>query len=144
MIRIARATSIILVLANTNDAQAASKLLSSDHWLLGEFTQNAPCKGDASDPAELRARISTEQIESKACVCKFLDTQPEANRLKAHALCQFPAGPLIGDFTFTRKDNGTIDFVDRDGTYTAILHRFEMKYAGGDGARALPVTLDPS
>ena len=45
MIRIARATSIILVLANTNDAQAASKLLSSDHWLLGEFTQNAPCRG---------------------------------------------------------------------------------------------------
>ena len=104
-------------------APAASKLLSSDHWLLGEFTQNAPCKGDASDPAELRARISTDQIESKAGVCKFLDTQPEANRLKAHALCQFPAGPLIGDFTFTRKDNGTIDFVDRDGTYTAILYR---------------------
>jgi hypothetical protein len=123
MIRISQATSIILVLANTNDAPAASKLLSSDHWLLGEFTQNAPCKGDASDPAELRARISTDQIESKAGVCKFLDTQPEANRLKAHALCQFPAGPLIGDFTFTRKDNGTIDFVDRDGTYTAILHR---------------------
>ena len=123
MIRIAQATSIILVLANTNDAPAASKLLSADHWLLGEFTQNAPCKGDASDPAELRARISTDQIESKAGVCKFLDTQPEANRLKAHALCQFPAGPLIGDFTFTRKDNGTIDFVDRDGTYTAILHR---------------------
>jgi hypothetical protein len=97
--------------------------LSSDHWLLGEFTQNAPCKGDASDPAELRARISTDQIESKAGVCKFLDTQPEANRLKAHALCQFPAGPLIGDFTFTRKDKGIIDFVDRDGTYTAILHR---------------------
>jgi hypothetical protein len=123
MLRIAQAASIILVLANTNDAPAASKLLSSDHWLLGEFTQNAPCKGDASDPAELRARISTDQIESKAGVCKFLDTQPEANRLKAHALCQFPAGPLIGDFTFTRKDKGIIDFVDRDGTYTAILHR---------------------
>jgi hypothetical protein len=36
---------------------------------------------------------------------------------------QFPAGPLIGDFTFTRKINGTIDFVDRDGTYCAILFR---------------------
>lgn len=123
MIRIAQATSIILVPANTTNAPAASKFLSSDHWLLGEFTQNAPCRGDGSDPAELRARISNEQIESKAGVCEFLDTQPEPDRLKAHALCQFPAGPLIGDFTFTRKDNGTIDFVDRDGTYTAILHR---------------------
>jgi hypothetical protein len=30
---------------------------------------------------------------------------------------------LIGDFTFTKKSDGTIDFVDRDGTYTAILYR---------------------
>ena len=122
MFRIAQAISIILVLANTTNAPAA-KLLSSDHWLLGEFTQNTPCKGDGSDPLELRARISADQIESKAGVCEFLDTQSETNRLKAHALCQFPAGPLIGDFTFTRKNNGTIDFVDRDGTYTAILYR---------------------
>ena len=123
MLRIAQAISIILVLANTTNAPAASKLLSSDYWLLGEFTQNAPCKDDGSDPAELRARISTDQIESKAGICKFLHTQAEVNRLKAHALCQFPAGPLIVDFTFTKKSDGTIDFVDRDGTYTAILHR---------------------
>jgi hypothetical protein len=36
---------------------------------------------------------------------------------------KFPDGLLIGDFTFTRKANGTIDFVDRDGTYAAILYR---------------------
>jgi hypothetical protein len=123
MIRIRQEIFVILILANTSNAQAGSQSLSSDFWLLGEFTQNAPCEGDGSDPAELKARISTDQIESKAGVCKFLDTQPESNRLKAHALCQFPDGPLIGDFTFTRKSNGTIDFVDRDGTYTAILYR---------------------
>jgi hypothetical protein len=91
--------------------------------LFGEFTQNVPCRGDGSDPAELKARISPDQIEAKAGACKFLDTRSEADRLKAHALCQFPAGPLIGDFTFTKKSDGTIDFVDRDGTYTAILYR---------------------
>jgi hypothetical protein len=123
MIGIAHAIFVILILATTTDARAGNKSLSSDHWLLGKFTQNVPCKGDGSDPTELKARISTDQIESKAGVCKFLDAQPESNRLKAHALCQFPDGPLIGDFTFTRKANGTIDFVDRDGTYTAILYR---------------------
>jgi hypothetical protein len=122
MIRAVQASFFILMFTTVNEP-ASSKSLSSDFWLFGEFTQNVPCRGDGSDPAELKARISPDQIESKAGVCKFLDTQPEANRLKAHALCQFPAGPLIGDFTFTRKDNGTIDFVDRDGTYTAILHR---------------------
>jgi hypothetical protein len=121
MIRITQAILVILILTAT-DARAGSNSLSPDFWLLGEFTQNAPCKGDGTDPAELKARISTDHIDSKAGVCKFLDTQPESNRLKAHALCQFPDGPLIGDFTFTRKSNGTIDFVDRDGTYTAILY----------------------
>jgi hypothetical protein len=123
MVRLTQAIFITVILATTAEAPAGSELLRSDHWLLGEFTQNVPCKGDNSDPAELKARISTDQLESKAGVCKFLDAHPESNRLKAHALCQFPAGPLIGDFTFTRKNNGTIDFVDRDGTYAAILYR---------------------
>ena len=122
MIRITQAILAILMLTVT-DGWAGSNSLSPDFWLLGEFVQNAPCKGDGTDPAELKARISTDQIESKIGVCKFLDAHPESDRLKAHALCQFPDGPVIGDLTFTRKTNGTIDFVDRDGTYTAILYR---------------------
>jgi hypothetical protein len=37
--------------------------------------------------------------------------------------CHFPAGPLIGDVPFTKKANGTIDVVDRDNNYNAILYR---------------------
>jgi hypothetical protein len=122
MIRIVQASLSILMFTTVNEP-ASSKSLNADFWLFGEFTQNVPCKGDGSDPAELKARISPDQIEAKAGVCKFLDTRSEADRLKAHALCQFPAGPLIGDFTFTKKPDGTIDFVDRDGTYAAILYR---------------------
>ena len=29
----------------------------------------------------------------------------------------------MGDITFTMKPNNTIDFVDRDKTYTATLYR---------------------
>ena len=122
MIRTTQAILVILILTAT-DGWAGSNSLSPNSWLLGEFVQNAPCKGDGTDPAELKARISTDQIESKIGVCKFLDAHPETDRLKVHALCQFPDGPIIGDFTFTRKTNSTIDFVDRDGTYTAILYR---------------------
>jgi len=122
MIRIVQASLVILMFTTVNEP-ANSKSLNADFWLFGEFTQNVPCRGDGSDPAELKARISPDQIEAKAGACKFLDTRSEADRLKAHALCQFPAGPLIGDFTFTKKSDGTIDFVDRDGTYTAILYR---------------------
>jgi hypothetical protein len=42
MIRIARAISAILIVSITTIAPAASKSLNSDHWLLGEFTQNIP------------------------------------------------------------------------------------------------------
>jgi hypothetical protein len=98
-------------------------LSEKSSWLLGNFTQNAPCKGDGSDAAELKVRIATDQVESKSGMCKFLAVALEGNRLKANMECHFPAGPLIGDVTFTQKANGTIDVVDRDNNYTAILYR---------------------
>ena len=106
------------MVALTSGAPADSAALSDkSSWLLGNFTQNAPCKGDGSDPAELKVRIAADQI------CNFLSITPEPNRLKANMECHFPAGPLIGDVTFTKKANGTIDVVDRDNNYTAILYR---------------------
>jgi hypothetical protein len=91
MIRIVRAVAILIVAITTN-TPAGSKTLNCDHWLIGEFTQNVPCKGDGTDPTELKTRISTDQIESKAGVCRFLDTQSENNRLRAHALCHYLPG----------------------------------------------------
>ena len=53
-------------------------LSDKSSWLLGNFTQNAPCKGDGSDPAELKVRIAADQIESKSGVCNFLSVTSEA------------------------------------------------------------------
>jgi len=111
------------IFASTSVASGDSIGLSEKSWLLGNFTQNAPCKGDGSDPAELKVRIDTHQIDSKSGVCTILAVAPEGNRLKANMECHFPAGPLIGDVTFTQKTNGTIDVLDRDKNYTAILYR---------------------
>ena len=116
------ATAGIFALASGAPADSAG-LSEKSSWLLGNFTQNAPCKGDGSDPAELKVRIAPDQVESKSGVCNFLTVTPEGNRLKANMECHFPAGPLIGDVTFTKKANGTIDVVDRDNNYTAILYR---------------------
>jgi hypothetical protein len=116
------ATGSIFALAGAAPADSAG-LSEKNSWLLGNFTQNAPCKGDGSDPAELKVRIAADQIESKSGVCNFLAVSPEGKQLKANMECHFPAGPLIGDVTFTPKANGTIDVVDRDNNYTAILYR---------------------
>jgi hypothetical protein len=110
-----------VTLALTTGAFAGA--LSEDFWLIGDFTQNVPCKGDGNDPVEAKVKISTDQIDSKVGVCKFLDATPDGKRVSTHVECQFPAGPLMGDITFTLKPNNTIDFVDRDKTYTATLYR---------------------
>jgi hypothetical protein len=104
-------------------ATARAEPLSSDFWLLGNYTQNVPCKGDGTDQAQAKVKVTTREIDSKIGVCTFLDAKEEGNSLKAHVECQFPAGPLMGDITFTKKTNGTIYFVDRDKTYTATLYR---------------------
>jgi hypothetical protein len=114
---------VTLALATGVAAGAFAGALSADFWLVGDFTQNVPCKGDGSDPAEAKVKISTDQIDSKVGVCKFLDATPDGKRVSTHVECQFPAGPLMGDITFTLKPNNTIDFVDRDKTYTATLYR---------------------
>jgi hypothetical protein len=114
----------LLIFLVTTDAHAGSGVpLTDDFWLLGDFTRNLPCKGDGSDPAEARVKIASDEIVSKVGVCKFLDAKLEGKRLKATMECQFPAGPLIGDVTFTQQANSTIDFVDRDNNYAATLHR---------------------
>ena len=113
----------LLIFLVTADAHAGNGVpLTDDFWLLGDFTQNLPCKGDGSDPAEARVKIASDEIVSKVGICKFLSAKLEGKRLKATMECQFPAGPLIGDVTFTQKTNSTIDFVDRDNNYTATLH----------------------
>jgi hypothetical protein len=115
------ATGGVIALASASADSAGLSETSS--WLLGNFTQNAPCKGDGSDPAELKVRIAADQIQSKSGICNFLSVTPEPNRIKANMECHFPAGPLIGDVTFTQKANGTINVVDRDNNYNAILYR---------------------
>jgi hypothetical protein len=114
----------LLIFLVTADAHAGSGVpLTDDFWLVGDFTQNLPCKGDGSDPAEAKVKIVSDQIVSKVGICKFLNAKLEGKRLKATMECQFPAGPLVGDVTFTQKTNSTIDFIDRDNNYTATLHR---------------------
>jgi hypothetical protein len=115
-------TLALAAIVNAANVNAATSL-ADDFWLLGNFTQNVPCKGDGTDPVEAKVAISPQQIESKIGVCTFLDTKEESKSVKLHVECQFPAGPLMGEITFTQKPNNTIDFIDRDKTYNATLYR---------------------
>lgn len=90
--------------------------------LSGTYMQNVPCKGDGKDPPALKVTLSAKEIVSNIGVCTILDSKSDGKSYAVHVECKFPAGPLVGDITFTPRPDKTIKFVDRDNTYNAILH----------------------
>src|ERR1700728_86563 len=108
----------IALLVGTGAAPAAD-----DFALTGSYTQNVPCKGDGSDPSELKVNISPEEIDSHIGVCTFLGTKRDGRKITAHVECRFPSGPLMGDVIFTMRPDNTVEFIDRDKTYSAVLYR---------------------
>jgi hypothetical protein len=102
----------------------ANVALADDNFpLAGDYTQNVACKGDGTDAAVTKVKITAQEIVSNVGVCTILDTKRDGASMLLHVECKFPAGPLMGDITFTPRPDNTIEFVDRDMTYKAILHR---------------------
>lgn len=94
-----------------------------DFPLTGDYTQNVPCKGDGTDAAEIKVKISPQKIDSHVAVCTFLDTKRDGDRINAHVQCQFPRGPLMGDVIFKLRPDRSVEFIDRDKNYSAVLYR---------------------
>ncbi len=104
-------------------AHAGTPTGEDDFPLTGTYMQNVPCKGDGTDQAALKVTISATQIVSNVGVCTILENKRDGQSFKLHVECKFPAGPLVGDLTFTPLPDNTVKFVDRDNTYNTILHR---------------------
>ena len=90
--------------------------------LTGNYTQNVTCKGDGSDPVAVRVKISPQEIVSNVGVCTFIDTNRDGDTISARVECKFASGPLMGNLSFRLLPDRTIEFIDRDGNYKAILH----------------------
>ena len=101
---------------------AAGSAFADDFPLSGNYTQNVVCKGDGTDPVAVRVKILPQEIVSNLGTCTVLDTTREGDTLAVRVECKFASGPLMGNLSFTPKPDHTIDFVDRDGNYKAVLH----------------------
>jgi len=97
--------------------------LADDFSLVGSYTQNVVCKGDGSDQTTAKVTISPQEIVSNVGVCTILDKKTNGTSISAHVECKFAGGPLIGDITFTPRPDNTVEFIDRDMTYKAVLYR---------------------
>jgi hypothetical protein len=104
-------------------ADAVSATAADDNFpLAGNYTQNVACKGDGSDPVAVQVKISPQEIVSNVGACIFIDTAREGDTISARVECKFASGPLMGNLSFKLLPDHTIEFVDRDGNYKAILH----------------------
>jgi hypothetical protein len=112
-----------MALAMFSFGLGSAALAADDFPLTGNYTQNVACKGDGNDPATAKVSISAQEIVSNIGICTILDKKRDGERILAHVECKFASGPLIGDITFTPRPDNTIEFVDRDMTYKAVLYR---------------------
>jgi len=114
---------IVVSIAVTVSAVLCGAVSADDFPLVGNYTQNVACKGDGSDQPSAKVTISPQEIVSNVGVCTILDKKTNGPSISAHGECKFAGGPLIGDITFTPRPDNTIEFIDRDMTYKAVLHR---------------------
>jgi len=119
----AAAACLVLAAGSAAAEQATSAPNADDFPLTGTYMQNVPCKGNGKDDAALKVKISAQEIVSNIGVCTIMDNKHDGASYKLHVECKFPAGPMVGDLTFTPQPDNTVKFVDRDKTYNAVLHR---------------------
>jgi hypothetical protein len=112
-----------LMLAMVGAGMTSAASAADDFPLTGNYTQNVACKGDGSDPAAAKVTISPEEIVSNVGVCTILDKKQDGQSISAHVECKLAGGPLMGDITFTLRPDNTVEFIDRDMTYKAVLYR---------------------
>ncbi len=110
---------IVIAAAAMAGAGAAA---ADDFPLTGNYTQNAACKGDGSDPVAIQVKISPKEIVSNVGTCTIIDSTHDGDTYTVRVECKFASGPLMGNLSFTMRPDKTIDFVDRDGNYKAVLH----------------------
>jgi hypothetical protein len=92
--------------------------------IAGTYMRDIACTGNGSSRPDLLVRITQGRIESPMGVCSILSHKRNGPSILAHVECKIPGGQLVlGDVTFTIRDDKTLDFEDQDHTSDATLHR---------------------
>jgi hypothetical protein len=103
---------------------AAAQAADNDFPIAGTYLQNRPCQGDGTDPKPLLVTITPEEITYTGGVCTLSDTRQDGNKVNIRATCRGKSGKiLVGNVTFTIRDDKNLDMVDQDHNYTAVLNK---------------------
>jgi hypothetical protein len=114
----------LVIIAVAMLAAASACLAQDDFPLVGTYTENEPCKPESSDPKVSKVKITPTEIDSVFGLCSILQKKREGSTFSVHVTCKGAGGAqMLGDVTFTMRDDKTIDFADQDQTYKAVLHK---------------------
>jgi hypothetical protein len=90
----------------------------------GTYLENEICKGDGSDAADKRVKITPTAIDSSFGICTLQDIRRQGDKFTVQVICKDPAGgSLSSDVSFTIRDANTLEFADQYETYKATLHK---------------------
>ena len=125
---VSRALAAIAVIT----AALTPALGDDDFPIVGVYTKDEVCRGDGSDRVDLLVKITRKDIQSTLGTCAILNKRREGKRISVHVECKM-AGDLVilGDVTFTVRDDRTLDFDDQDHTSPAVLHKCSSSIAAG-------------
>jgi hypothetical protein len=99
--------------------------LAADEFPLdGIYTQNEPCKGDGSGQPFLRVKITPQDVSYSGGVCSIDSKELDGDKLSMQVTCKFTSGAIMASgVAFTKKDDNSLDMVQKEGTYKAVLYR---------------------
>ena len=120
--KITVATLLISVAVAT--AAPSSARTEDAFSIVGTYVENHVCKGDGSDPADKRIKITATAIHSSFGLCTLQDKRRVGNKITVQVICKDPAGgALTSDVSFTIRDDKTLDFADQYETYKTTLYK---------------------
>jgi len=117
---VSRTLAIIAVIA----AALMSALADDDFPIVGRYAKDELCRGDGSDRADVLVTITRKEIQSNMGTCAILNRRRDGKRISVHVECKMSGDlVIVGDATFTLRDDRTLDFDDQDHTSPAVLHK---------------------
>jgi hypothetical protein len=121
-VEVKKASVALLILCFGTGASSAQT--PDPFTIAGTYLENQACKGDGSDPADKRIKITATAIDSSFGLCTLQDPRRESNKITYQVICKDPAGgSLSSDVNFTVIDANTLDFSDQYETYRAKLYK---------------------
>jgi hypothetical protein len=103
-------------------AIGSAPLLADDNFpIAGSYVENQACHRDIAAP---RVKITPTMIESNLGRCFILNKRLTGQAIAAQIQCRTAGGEIIvGDVTFTIREDATVAISDQDNVYSAILHK---------------------